>query len=315
MNIIVCKFGGSSLATAEKVENVANILAQNPERKCIVVSAPGKAHGNDTKITDLLIGIVKKSLNGANAEPDVEEVRKRYADIYVPLGISQTRVNKILADLQKRVGADKSDADKYRDAIVASGEDYNARLFAEFLTARGALAEYVSPLEAGLIVSSHFGNAMYLRDQSDKLCSLKKRFDHAAVVFPGFFGATAEGDIATFSRGGSDLTGAILADAVDASEYENWTDVDGIFSANPKIIPSPAQIKCLTYREMRELSYMGFNVFHEDAVTPVIRKKIPIRLRNTNNTANPGTLISSSRQLDSRSVIGISCKGQFCCFF
>jgi aspartate kinase len=132
------------------------------------------------------------------------------------------------------------------------------------------------------------------------------------VVFPGFYGVTATGDIATFSRGGSDLTGSILADALDAVEYENWTDVDGIFCANPKDVPGPSQVPGLTYREMRELSYIGFSVLHEEAVKPVLAKKIPIRLRNSDNVENTGTLIVSERLPTERDVIGIASGGLYC---
>ena len=134
------------------------------------------------------------------------------------------------------------------------------------------------------------------------------------MVFPGFFGVTREGDVVTFSRGGSDLTGSILAEALDAVEYENWTDVDGIFSANPNAVANPLQIPALTYKEMRELSYIGFNVLHEEAVRPVMRKKIPIRLRNTFNLDNPGTLIVSERLPSQRDVTGIASGGGYCSF-
>ena len=175
------------------------------------------------------------------------------------------------------------------------GEDINSQLFAEYLNLLGMKASYISPLQAGLIVTPVFGDAQPIPDVSLKLASLKRLIPDQILVFPGFFGYTADGDVATFSSGGSDLTGSILAEALDVSEYENWTDVDGIFSAHPQMVDSPAQIQALTYREMRELSYIGFNVLHEEAVRPVMRKKIPIRLRNTNNIKNEGTLVVTER--------------------
>ncbi|MDO5576744.1 MAG: ACT domain-containing protein, partial [Fibrobacter sp.] len=147
-----------------------------------------------------------------------------------------------------------------------------------------------------------------------KLASLKNLCAEQVIVFPGFFGYTEKNECATFSRGGSDLTGSILAGALDVIEYENWTDVDGIFSAHPKMVDSPLQIPALTYKEMRELSYIGFNVLHEEAVKPVMQKKIPIRLRNTNNVANEGTLIVSERLPVERDVIGVASGGSYCSF-
>ena len=175
-------------------------------------------------------------------------------------------------------------------------------------------ASYISPLQAGLIVTPVFGDAQPIPDVSLKLASLKRLIPDQILVFPGFFGYTADGDVATFSRGGSDLTGSILAEALDVSEYENWTDVDGIFSAHPQMVDSPAQIQALTYREMRELSYIGFNVLHEEAVRPVMRKKIPIRLRNTNNIKNEGTLVVTERLPSQRDIIGIASGSGYCSF-
>jgi aspartate kinase len=147
-----------------------------------------------------------------------------------------------------------------------------------------------------------------------QLAKLKKICSEKIVVFPGFFGVTKEGDVATFSRGGSDLTGSILAEALDAVEYENFTDVNGIFSANPNTVSQPALIPALTYKEMRELSYHGFNVLHEEAVKPVIRKKIPIRLRNTFNLKSEGTLIVSERLPSQRDITGIASGDGYCTF-
>jgi len=314
VNSIVCKFGGSSVATKENIEKIFNILKLNESRKYVVVSAPGKASGVTTKVTDYLISIVKKSFNSEDYSTDIESVKNRYKEIYIALGLKESRIEEVVSILDKRVKADNSNKDKYRDSIVASGEEMNAILFAEYLSIAGINSKYLSPKDAGLIVTEDFGDAQPLPQSREKMKELRSRKLDSVIVFPGFFGITEKGDIATFSRGGSDLSGALLADAVNASEYENWTDVDGIFSANPNIVTSPDQIVALTYKEMRELSYMGFNVLHEEAVKPVMKKKIPIRLRNTNNVKNEGTLIVSERLPSERDVIGIAGGGMFCAF-
>jgi len=315
MSPIVCKFGGTSVATKEKIERIIEIMKLNPERKAIILSAPGKADGINTKVTDYLISIVEKSLSGKDIEKDLADVKKRYYDIYEPLGISIETIDGVLVRIDKRVAADKSNEKRYRDAIVASGEDLNAELFAIYANSIGIKAIFVSPIDIEMIVTANFGDATITNEGNANLIKLRDYIaDGYIVVFPGFFGVSVRGDIVTFSRGGSDLTGALIADALDAYEYENWTDVNGILSANPKTITNPQQIRALTYREMRELSYMGFSVFHEEAVKPVIKKKIPIRLRNTNNLENSGTLIVAERLPNERDIVGISSASGFCSF-
>jgi aspartate kinase len=278
------------------------------------VSAPGKAKGITVKVTDLLIKATQKSLKGQACGEEINEVKKRYRDIYEPLGVKKDIVEDILRDFDSRLSTPRDHPGKFRDCIVAAGEDVNARLFAEYLRQLGKKALYVSPKDAGLCVTPTFGDAQPLDEIGLKLATLKKTCAEHIVVFPGFFGVTPDGDIATFSRGGSDLTGSILAEALDAIEYENWTDVDGIFCANPAAVEGPLQIPALTYKEMRELSYIGFNVLHEEAVRPVMRKKIPIRLRNTFNLDNAGTLIVSERLPSQRDVTGIASGGGYCSF-
>jgi len=171
-------------------------------------------------------------------------------------------------------------------------------------------------MDIELIVTANFGDALIKAEGNANLIKLRDHIDDGyVVIFPGFFGVSADGDIVTFSRGGSDLTGALVAAAVNASEYENFTDVNGILCTNPKTISNPKQIEELTYREMRELSYMGFSVFHEEAVKPVMKKKIPIRLRNTNNLENGGTRIVSDRDPnEENAVVGIASASGFCSF-
>ena len=314
MKSIVCKFGGTSVATKEKIEQIADILQLNRQRRFVVLSAPGKASGVNTKVTDLLISISNKSLNNKDFNNEVNAVKKRYTDIFEPLGLDSTLISDVCTVIDKRITASRKNPAQYRDAIAALGEEINSRFFTEYLTLKNINAQYVSPEQAGLNVTSVFGDAQPEKESSSNLARLAETYPEGIVVFPGFFGITKENEIATFSRGGSDLTGALIAGAINASEYENWTDVDGIFSASPEIIPSPQQIPALTYKEMRELSYMGFNVFHEEAVKPVIEKNIPIRLRNTNNLDNEGTLIVARRLPSERDLIGIASGKRFCSF-
>ena len=314
MEFIVCKFGGSSVATSEKLRQIVKIMETNEQRRCIVLSAPGKAPGFNIKITDLLIEAAKKAIRCEDYVSVLTDIKTRFLSIYEPLKVPTGVINEILSDLDSRLASDKNHTGKFRDLIVAAGEDLNCRLFAQYLNVIGIKATYISPKEAGLIVTPVFGDAQPIGDVSLKLASLKSIIPEQIIIFPGFFGFTEDGDVATFSRGGSDLTGAILAESLDVSEYENWTDVDGIFSAHPHMVSNPQLIPALTYKEMRELSYIGFNVLHEEAVKPVMRKKIPIRLRNTNNIENEGTLIVSERLPSERDVIGVASGGGYCSF-
>jgi aspartate kinase len=194
------------------------------------------------------------------------------------------------------------------------GEDLMAQLFAAYLAAvRKVPASYLSPEDADLVVSAEFSNAYPLPETPERL--KRKLADRPGItIFPGFFGATPDGRRATFSRGGSDLTGSLLAEAVDADVYENWTDVDGICRADPTVVKDPELMTEVTYREIRELAYIGFNVIHHDAILPARRKRIPINLRNTNNLAAKGTMIVDSRVPLAEVVVGIAAKKDFCCF-
>ena len=262
----------------------------------------------------MLISATEKALKKETYVKEIKEIKERFRSMYLSLGVSAEDIDEIVKDLEKRLSFSKEHTGKFRDLIVSAGEDLNCRLFALYLQKIDMPAIYVSPKDVGMLVTPVFGDAQPLPECSMNMASLKSVCAEKIVVFPGFFGYTKDGDVATFSRGGSDLTGSILAEILDAAEYENWTDVDGIFSAHPSMINSPEQIAALTYKEMRELSYIGFNVFHEEAVKPVLRKKIPIRLRNTNNTANEGTLIVSERLPSEREVIGVASGSGYCSF-
>jgi aspartate kinase len=314
MPFIVSKFGGTSVATSEKLQHIHNIIKMNPKRKCIVLSAPGKAEGYPIKITDLLIKVVTAATQKKDTSALIKDIQDRFVSIYKPLNVPVDKITEVISELDTRVKSSIENPGKFRDLIVASGEDFNCRLFAHYLQISGTDAVYVNPKDAGMIVTAVFGDAQPEPETTMRLADLKKICAEKVIIFPGFFGYTRDGDIATFSRGGSDLTGSILAEAIDAIEYENWTDVDGIFSAHPGTVSNPEIIPALTYREMRELSYIGFNVLHEEAVRPVMRKRIPIRLRNTNNVQHQGTLIVSERLPTEREVIGIASGSGYCSF-
>lgn len=311
---IVCKFGGTSVATKESLEQIKHILEFKSERRILILSAPGKASGIVTKVTDYLIQIAEKGIAGKDTTKDITAVKKRFHDNYTALGLSEDAISNVVDEIDNRVAADKSNPARFRDAIVAAGEEFNANLFAQYLVSIGINARFESPQSIGLLVTDDYGDAQATEEGLENLKKLQPICDESVVIFPGFYGITKDNHIATFSRGGSDLTGAIIADAVNADEYENWTDVNGILSANPNVVTNPEQIPALTYREMRELSYMGFKVFHEEAVKPVTDKKIPIRLRNTYNLENRGTLIVSERLPDERDIVGIAAASNFCLF-
>lgn len=309
----VVKFGGSSLASGEQVEKVYQIVVSDPERKIVVVSAPGKRYADDIKVTDLLIACAEAYLQGNNAQELVDKIVDRYSSIANELNLSNTIINKIREDLLALLNGDKSYPEQYIDAVKASGEDNNAKLVAAYFQHQGVKASYVSPKEAGLLVSDEPGNAQVLAKSYEQLYSLRERT--GIVVFPGFFGYTEEGKILTFSRSGSDITGSILANAIKAEVYENYTDVDAVYSVNPNIVQNPKEIRELTYREMRELSYAGFSVFHDEALIPAFRAGIPVNVKNTNNPAAPGTFIVSERNNTNGPVIGIASDEGFCSIY
>ena len=309
----VVKFGGSSLASGEQVEKVYQIVVSDSERKIVVVSAPGKRYADDTKVTDLLIDCATSYLHSGQASDLVEIIVKRYSCIAEELNLSETIINTIREDLLERLNGDKSSPERYLDCIKASGEDNNAKLIAAYFQHKGVEAYYVNPKEAGLLVSDEPGNAQVLAQSYERLYELRER--PGIVIFPGFFGYTESGEILTFSRSGSDITGSILANAIKADLYENFTDVDAVYSVNPNIVHNPKEIRELTYREMRELSYAGFSVFHDEALIPAFRAGIPVNVKNTNNPSAPGTRIVNERSIKNGPVIGIASDKGFCSIY
>ncbi|WP_134701464.1 aspartate kinase [Ammoniphilus sp. YIM 78166] len=306
----VAKFGGTSVASAAQIQKVYQIVVSDPERKVVVVSAPGKRSKEDTKVTDLLIHCAEQFLQYGEGNEAFQAVVARYREIAQELGLTEEIVDRISMDLLEILHADRTDANRYMDAIKASGEDNCAKLVAQYFVSQGHEAYYVNPKEAGLFVTDEPGNAQVLPESYDNLKSLRDR--SGILVFPGFFGYSLEGKIVTFSRGGSDITGSILAAGVQATLYENFTDVDSVFSANPNMVSQPKEIKTLTYREMRELSYAGFSVFHDEALIPAFRAGIPVCIKNTNNPDAPGTRIVLERKPENGPVSGIASDAGFC---
>jgi aspartate kinase len=309
----VCKFGGTSLADAAAIGRACDIVCADPERRIMVVSAPGKRNKKDRKITDLLIDCAEARLAGKSAEEPLAAVAGRFVEIRRGLGLPESLDAEIAADLHRRLGADTSHRARFVDGLKAGGEDLCARLVAAEFRRRGVAAAYRSPKDAGLLLSDEYGNARMLPQSHDNLASLAA--EKGIVVFPGFFGYTVGGEVVTFPRGGSDITGSILAAAVKADLYENFTDVDSVMAADPGIVPDAAPIAELTYREMRELSYAGFGVLHEEAIMPAVLAGIPICVRNTNRLEAPGTRIVRERDHTPGRAVGIASAEGFCTIF
>jgi aspartate kinase len=307
----VAKFGGSSVASAAQFEKVANIVKADPERKIIVVSAPGKRFKEDIKMTDMLISLAEQVKAGGDTTEPLHQIVDRYASIANELGVDAAILERIEQDLKQLITSIRNEEPtRLLDAIKASGEDNNAKLMAAYLNQIGLEAHYVNPKEAGIFVTDEPGNARVLPESYKKIAELRNRT--GVLVVPGFFGYSTEGKVVTFSRGGSDITGSILAAGVKADLYENFTDVDSIYSVNPMIVPNPKEIKELTYREMRELSYAGFSVFHDEALEPVYKLGIPVCVKNTNNPQAPGTYIVAKRNHNDAPVVGIASDDGFC---
>ncbi len=311
----VCKFGGSSLANATQLNKVIDIVLADPARRIVVVSAPGKRHSGDTKVTDLLIALANTALSGENTDRAFGEVVERYAQMAQELKLGDAIVHTIEQDLRDRLAQVKTLAhDEFMDLLKAAGEDNNAKLVAIAFEARGKKARYASPKDTGMIMTGSFGDATLDPESYSRLARAFSSFD-GIVIYPGFFGYTRDGKVATFPRGGSDITGSILAAAVCADVYENFTDVDSVYPCDPRIVEEVKEgegIPTMTYREMRELSYAGFGVFNDDAVIPAVKARIPINIRNTNHPSEPGTMIQQSRRVVPGTVVGIASADGFC---
>ncbi|ARQ06789.1 aspartate kinase [Macrococcoides canis] len=304
----VCKFGGSSVADAQQIKKILKIINEDNKRKYIVVSAPGKRYKEDIKVTDMLIALIEAVLLKKDHQDLITQILDRFLQIEKELNIDHSLIETFRTQLNDYIKRYQHQPERLTDALKSCGEDFNAQLIANYNNEQGIKTTYFSPGDIGLIVSDEPSNAVVLEKSYETI--MNKLVDvEGKVIIPGFFGINENGDINTFSRGGSDITGAIIASSVNSDVYENFTDVSGIFSANPNIVNQPASIIQLTYEEMRELSYAGFNVFHDEALLPVYRSGIPVNIKNTNDPDHPGTLITNSRQ--SSGVVGVSCDSGF----
>ena len=268
----VTKFGGSSLASAPQLKKVLNIIKDDPERRFVVVSAPGKRNTEDTKVTDALIRYYKEFTSDKDVTQTQQWIIERYRAITEELGLKDSIIQEIAENIYDLTNLPKKGNPFTYDAFLAAGENNNAKLIAAYFNQNGLEAKYIHPKEAGITVTAEPSNARILPSSYDKIEELKDASE--VIVIPGFFGVTQDGDICTFSRGGSDITGSIIAAGVKADLYENFTDVNGIFAAHPGIIKHPHSIPELTYKEMRELAYAGFSVLHDEALVPIKEQEI-----------------------------------------
>ena len=293
----VVKFGGSSLASAEQFKKVGDIVRADASRKYVVPSAPGKRFKEDTKVTDMLYGCYELAEHGKEFKKALEEIKKRYQEIIDGLGL----------DLS------------LDDEFAVIGKNFREKAGSNYAASRG---EYLN----GIIMAKYLGftfidaaTVIFFKEdgtldeeRTNEVLSAKLQECDSAVV-PGFYGSMPDGSVRTFSRGGSDITGSIVAKAAKVDVYENWTDVSGFLIADPRIIENPQGIDVITYKELRELSYMGATVLHEDAIFPVRQQGIPINIRNTNAPEDSGTWIVGSTCQKSKYVItGIAGKKGFC---
>lgn len=301
MSIKVCKFGGTSMADGKTITAVKNIVLSDKERRFTVVSAPGKRFSGDTKVTDMLYGCYEELKVKGSCKQAFSDVAARFTGIVKELGLNFD-IASVLNETQRRIDEERSE-----DFTASRGEYLSARITAEVLGAKFIDAEDVIFFnESGNLDGEKTYKAI---DNATRGASL--------AVFPGFYGKGADGRVKTFSRGGSDISGAIVARAVNASVYENWTDVSGFLACDPRIVESPKRIKTLSYKELRELSYMGANVLHSDSIFPVRKADIPINIKNTFAPENAGTMIlPSSRFTPSGNIVtGIAGKKNFTVVF
>ncbi len=270
----VLKFGGSSMASAEQFAKVKSIVEYDDARRIVVVSAAGKRFKEDHKITDLLYLCHAHMKYGVSFDSVFQMIEDRYLEIKHDLGL-QTDIEAELEALREKMRRGISE-----DELVSRGEYFSARLMADYLGFK--FIDAAEWLKFGMDATV---------DKEASYAKLKELVGDGQAVIPGFYGAMPDGSIKTFSRGGSDISGALAAAAVDADVYENWTDVSGILMADPRIVDNPETIERITYTELRELSYLGAQVLHEETVFPVMEKNIPLNIRNTNDPAHPGTII------------------------
>ena len=296
MSTVVTKFGGSSLADASQFKKVKNIISADESRKYVVPSAPGKRNKKDTKITDLLYLCHAHVETGISLDDVFKHVEDRYTEIVNELDLS--------FDIKKHLAIVKKDLEDgaSKDYAASRGEYLNGLILAEYLGYEFVDAKKVIVFDEDGALNS---------EKTDK--ALKEVLGKTPkAVIPGFYGADVNGNIVTFSRGGSDVTGALVAASVNADLYENWTDVSGFLMADPRIVENPKAIDNITYKELRELSYMGASVLHEDAIFPVRKAGIPINIKNTNRPEDKGTfIVQDNDDKECKTITGIAGKKDF----
>ena len=296
MGIKVLKFGGSSLADAQQFKRVAEIVNSDPERRYVVASAPGKRDSADTKVTDLLYQCYELAESDEDFSAIFEQIKERYNSIITDLGI-ELDLNDIFEKIHLSMLHNSG-----RDYIASRGEYLNAKILAKYLG--------FDFIDAKKMIFFN-ENGTFNPDKTNEMVA-QYLAKHERAVIPGFYGSMPNGTIKTFSRGGSDITGSIVARAARAVVYENWTDVSGFLKADPKCIDNPKAINTITYKELRELSYMGATVLHEDAIFPVRYSKIPINIKNTNRPNDRGTMIvPETDEVEEDIITGIAGKVGF----
>ena len=293
----VVKFGGSSLANAEQFQKVGDIIRSDESRRYVVPSAPGKRFDEDIKVTDMLYGCYDAASKGEDITEKINAIKARYYEIIKGLGLSlslEEEFKKIDEDFRAQAGIQYA---------ASRGEFLNGKIMAAYLG-----YDFVDA--ASVIRFDKVGNLE--AEETNKLLSKKLSKSQHAVI-PGFYGACADGTVKTFSRGGSDVTGSLVAKAIHADIYENWTDVSGFLVTDPRIVHNPEPIEAITYRELRELSYMGATVLHEDSIFPLRQEGIPIHVLNTNAPQDPGTMIVENTCSKPKfTITGIAGKTGFC---
>ena len=310
----VIKFGGSSLASSTQLQKVLSIVKADDQRKYVIVSAPGKRFDGDTKVTDLLIQYARQTIHRQDTTAVVKTIIDRYAEIGQGFNVSADQLAPIFDTIRNLPHQSYADNTYLMAAFKAHGERLNAQLIAAVFKQTGLNARYLDPKDAGMVVTDVPDDAQIIDSSYDQLA--KWANSDQILVIPGFFAYNRNGQICTFSRGGSDITGAIIARGVHADRYENFTDVDAIYAVNPSLVAQPAAIAEMTFREMRELSYAGFSVFHDEALIPAIQGNITVNVKNTNHPEAPGTLIQSTKTTSTQyPVTGIASSSSFCSLY
>lgn len=307
--MVVCKFGGSSVKDSSQIKKVVNIIKKDKRRKVIVVSAPGRDIKFDEKITDHLLNIAsygnyfQEQNILINAKQSKDVVINKFKEICEELQIDAK--DNILKELKKDLENNKLLDEKREAFFLSRGEHFNSKIICEYMNKEGLKTKLMLPEKFGFVLSDNFRDGKVLEDTHKNIQNSFKFLDDTIYLVPGFYGITKSGDISVMSRGGSDLTGGELAYALDSDIYENWTDTNGVYEVDPRILSESSVIPRLTFKELRLLSSKGFNVFHFNAMLNCKKSKIPINIRNTNNPSHDGTLILNERVPDER-LVGIA---------